>query len=175
MQARSEDTPEYAVTPAPAVSASLRQREDHIIAKALGILGRRIGEQRYNGPHGHISGPADIKNFLALSLGQREHEVFGVIWLTLQHDVIVAAELFRGTLGSASVYPREIVKAGLAVNAGAAVLYHNHPSGLPEPSEADKHLTRNLKEALALVDIKVLDHLLVAGTQTMSFAERGLI
>ena len=98
-----------------------------------------------------------------------------VVMLDAQHRVLASEELFRGTLTQTSVYPREIVKAALKANAAAVIFAHNHPSGVAEPSQADELLTRQLKEALAMVDIKVLDHFIVAGTAALSFAERGLI
>lgn len=101
--------------------------------------------------------------------------MFGVLWLDAQNRLIEAEELFRGTLTQTSVYPREVVKAALARNAGAAVLYHNHPSGSAEPSRADELLTGNLKTALALVDVRVLDHFVITASEAMSFAARGLI
>ena len=97
------------------------------------------------------------------------------IWLDVQHRVIKFDEPFRGTLTQTSVYPREIVKAALAANAAAVIFAHNHPSGAAQPSQADELLTRSLKEALALVDVKVLDHFIVAGNHALSFAERGLL
>lgn len=104
-----------------------------------------------------------------------EHEVFGCIWLDARHRVIEVEELFRGTLTQASVYPREVVKSALKHNAAAVIFYHNHPSGAAEPSNADEGLTRRLKEALELVDVRALDHFIIAHTKTTSFAERGLI
>ena len=104
-----------------------------------------------------------------------EHEVFAVLFLDTQHRLIEYSELFRGTIDSASVYPRELVKETLRLNAAAVIVSHNHPSGNPEPSGADKVLTQRLREALALVDVRTLDHIIVAGGTTTSFAERGLI
>jgi DNA repair protein RadC len=101
--------------------------------------------------------------------------VFGVLWLDAQNRLIEAEELFRGTLTQTSVYPREVVKAALTRNAGAAILYHNHPSGSAEPSRADELLTGNLKTALALVDVRVLDHFVVTAGKVTSFAARGLM
>ena len=101
--------------------------------------------------------------------------MFVCIWLDAQHRVIEIEEPFRGTLTQTSVYPREIVKAALARNAAAVIFAHNHPSGVAQPSQADELLTRNLQEALALVEVKVLDHFIVAGNQAISFAERGLL
>jgi len=122
-----------------------------------------------------LTSPGAVRDFLRLSISNREHEVFVCLWLDAQHRVIASEELFRGTLTQTSVYPREIVKSGLKANAAAVIFAHNHPSGVAQPSQADELLTRNLKEALGLVEIKVLDHFIVAGHQTLSFAERGLL
>jgi len=122
-----------------------------------------------------LTSPGAVRDYLRLRLGGLPHEVFVCLWLDAQHRVIEAEEAFRGTLTQTSVYPREIVKAALARNAAAVIFAHNHPSGAAQPSQADELLTRNLKEALALVDVKVLDHFIVAGNQALSFAERGLL
>ena len=122
-----------------------------------------------------LSSPAAVRDFLRLTLAQREHEVFLAVLLDAQNRVLACEELFRGTLTQTSVYPREVVKCALAHNAAAVILAHNHPSGVAEPSHADQVLTQSLKQALALVDIKVLDHFIVAGSAALSFAERGLI
>jgi len=122
-----------------------------------------------------LTSPGAVRDYLRLALAEREHEVFVCLWLDAQHRVLACEELFRGTLTQTSVYPREIVKAGLRANAAAVIFAHNHPSGAAQPSRADELLTRNLKDALALVDIKVLDHFIVAGRQALSFAERGLL
>ena len=117
--------------------------------------------------------PARVKEYLALHLGGLEHEVFAVLFLDSQFRLLRLEEMFRGTLAQTSVYPREVVKRALALNAGAVVLAHNHPSGAAEPSRADEHLTQTLRQALALVDVRVLDHLVVGRGQVTSFAERG--
>ncbi|MBI3374980.1 MAG: DNA repair protein RadC [Betaproteobacteria bacterium] len=122
-----------------------------------------------------LTSPSAVRDYLRLTLGGREHEVFMVLFLDAQHRVLEAEELFRGTLTQTSVYPREVVKAALRANAAAVIFAHNHPSGVAQPSQADELLTRSLKEALSLVDVKVLDHFIVAGTSTLSFAERGLL
>jgi DNA repair protein RadC len=122
-----------------------------------------------------LTSPGAVRDYLRLSLATREHEVFVCIWLDAQHRVLAAEELFRGTLTQTSVYPREVVKRALAVNAAAVIFAHNHPSGAAQPSQADELLTRNLKEALSLVETRVLDHFIVAGSQAISFAERGLL
>ena len=123
-----------------------------------------------------FSDPGQVRDWLRLKLAARPHEVFMALWLDAQNRLIKADELFSGTLTQTSVYPREVVKAALAHNAAAVILAHNHPSGVAEPSRADETLTRALKEALALVDVKLLDHFIVAGNATpLSFAERGLL
>ena len=122
-----------------------------------------------------LTSPRAVRDYLRLALGGREQEVFVVLLLDAQHRVIATEELFRGTLTQTSVYPREVVKCALRHNAAAVIFAHNHPSGVAEPSHADEILTRSLKSALALVDIQVLDHFIVAGTRTMSFAERCLV
>lgn len=122
-----------------------------------------------------LSSPQAVRDYLRLMMVGKEHEVFVVLFLDAQHRVIATEELFRGTLTQTSVYPREVVKAALRHNAAALIFSHNHPSGIAEPSHADELLTRSLKSALALVDVQVLDHFIVAGVSTLSFAERGLL
>jgi len=123
-----------------------------------------------------MSTPGAVRDYLRLHLAGLGHEVFFALWLDAQNRLIAAEDLFRGTLTQTSVYPREVVKKALQHNAAAVVLAHNHPSGVSEPSSADEFLTRELKQALALVDVRVLDHFIVAGqSQPLSFAERGLI
>lgn len=122
-----------------------------------------------------FSAPGAVRDWLRLKLAGRPQEVFMALWLDAQNRLLVADELFVGTLTQTSVYPREVVKSGLSRNAAAVILAHNHPSGVAEPSRADEMLTRSLKEALAMVDIKLLDHFIVAGNSPpLSFAERGL-
>jgi DNA repair protein RadC len=122
-----------------------------------------------------LTSPGAVRDYLRLALGALSHEVFICIWLDAQHRAIRFQEAFQGTLTQTSVYPREIVKAALANNAAAVIFAHNHPSGVAQPSQADELLTRNLRDALALVDVKVLDHFVIAGNQAISFAERGLL
>ncbi|CAB3731670.1 hypothetical protein LMG1866_04692 [Achromobacter ruhlandii] len=122
-----------------------------------------------------FTSPAAVKEYLRAKLAGFEHEVFAVLFMDTQHRLIEYAEMFRGTIDGASVYPRELVKEALRLNAAVVIVSHNHPSGNPEPSGADRALTQRLKEALGLVDVRVLDHVIVAGTDTTSFAERGLI
>jgi len=116
-----------------------------------------------------------VREYLRVAIGALEHEVFACVWLDAQNRVIEFEVLFRGTLTQTSVYPREVVKAALRHNAAGVILAHPHPSGVAQPSQADEALTRQLREALSLVDVKVLDHLIVAGTHSVSFAERGLL
>lgn len=122
-----------------------------------------------------LTSPEAVRDYLRLSLASLPHEAFVVLFLDSQHRLLAADELFRGTLAQTSVYPREIVKAALARNAAAVIFAHNHPSGVAEPSRADELLTQALKQALALVDIRTLDHFVVAGHRVVSFAERGLL
>lgn len=143
------------------------------LAAAFEILRRSLDEKLKESSA--LTSPGAVRDYLRLSLGRREHEVFVCLWLDARHKVIAFEEAFHGTLTQTSVYPREIVKAALARNAAAVIFAHNHPSGAAQPSQADELLTRNLKEALALVEVKVLDHFIVAGNQAISFAERGLL
>lgn len=143
--------------------------DEQIIQRALALLAARLHQGDV------LSSPAAVRDYLRLHLGGREHEVFVVLLLNAQNRVLDIVDLFRGTLTQTSVYPREVVKVALAANAGSVIFAHNHPSGLAEPSRADELLTHTLKQALALVDIKVLDHFVVGAASTISFAERGLI
>jgi len=122
-----------------------------------------------------LSSPKAVRDYLALSIGHLPHECFMALFLDAQNRLLAAEEMFRGTLTQTSVYPREIVKRALALNAAAVIFAHNHPSGTTEPSQADQVLTQNLKEALGLVDVRVLDHFVVGGRKVLSFAERGLL
>ena len=143
------------------------------LGAVLELAKRSLGEQLR--ASSVLGSPAAVRDYLRLAIGSLEHEVFLALLLDSQHRVLKPLELFRGTLTQTSVYPREVVKAALAANAAAVIFAHNHPSGVAQPSRADELLTRQLKEALALVEIKVLDHFIVAGNQCLSFAERGLL
>ena len=144
--------------------------DDQIISMALDVLQSRMKN------HGDVlNSPSAIKNYLSLTLAPLEHEVFTVLFLDAQHQLIESEELFRGTLTQTSVYPREVLKRALFHNAAAVVLAHNHPSGRDVESSSDRLLTDALKGALSLVDVRVLDHFIVAGMKIMSFAEKGLI
>jgi DNA repair protein RadC len=135
---------------------------------------RALGEEMKQS--GAFSTPGAVRDYLRLHLAGLPYEVFFALWLDAQNRLIASEELFRGTLTQTSVYPREVVKKALWHNAASVVLAHNHPSGVSEPSAADEVLTRELKKALALVDVRVLDHFVVAGqSQPFSFAERGLL
>ena len=147
----------------------MNDEDNNVIAQGLAILSRRM---RAND---QLSSPDSVRDYLRMSLSGREYEVFVVVLLDAQHRVLRCEEMFRGTLTQTSVYPREVVKTALAANAASVIFAHNHPSGASEPSQADELLTRELKAALALVDVKVLDHFVIAGTQSLSFAERGLL
>ena len=144
-------------------------KADEVLQAALRVLfGQMYGSEA-------LTSPKVVRDFLRIKLGTLEHEVFALIHLDAQNRVIDYVEMFRGTVSQTSVYPREVVKESLARNSAALILVHNHPSGLAEPSRADEMLTQALKSALALVDVRVLDHLVVAGTSILSFAERGLL
>jgi DNA repair protein RadC len=122
-----------------------------------------------------MASPNAARDYLTMRLPPRDHEVFCCLFLDNRHRVICFEEVFRGTIDGASVHPREIVKLALARNAAAVILAHNHPSGVAEPSQADELITARLREALGLVDIRVLDHFVVGDVQCVSFAERGLL
>ncbi|MFM9911994.1 MAG: DNA repair protein RadC [Methylophilaceae bacterium] len=122
-----------------------------------------------------LASPVAVRDYLKLKLGGLTREVFMVLLLDAQNRVLATEELFSGTLTQTSVYPREVVKCALHHNAAAVIFAHNHPSGVAEPSRADEMLTKTLKDALALIDVKVLDHFVVAGNVALSFSERGLL
>jgi DNA repair protein RadC len=161
---QSTDPAPYRVTPS---------NEEDIIQAALSIL-----EGRMRKPGQLFDAPVAVKAFLRLRLGQREdqlREVFTVLYLDSQHRLLAAADEFTGTLTQASVYPREIARTALKLGAASVVLAHNHPSGVAEPSSADRHLTRTLKDSLALVDVRVLDHFIVTLSECRSMAEMGMV
>lgn len=156
----SDNQAQYALTP--------------IIAAAKELMVRALDENLRSESIA-LNDPKSVKDYLRLRLGGRQQEVFTVLFLDSQHHVIAAEELFHGTLTQTSVYPREVVKRALEHNAAAVMLSHNHPSGIVEPSQADRQLTTALKQALALVDVRVLDHIIIGEQEAISFAERGLI
>ena len=143
--------------------------DEDIIKRALSIIGNRLQK----GPM--FSLPQDVKHFLCLAMQGLEHEVFSVMFLDSQHRMLAYEDMFRGTITRTSVYPREVLKRALALNSSAVVLAHNHPSGVCEPSRADEYLTQALKTALALIDVRVIDHIVVSGNLSVSMAERGLL
>ena len=134
---------------------------------------RALAQQMQDGPI--FESPGRVKDYLSLQLGGRLQEVFAVLFLDSQHRLLRFEEMFHGTLTQTSVYPREVVRRALALNAGAVVLAHNHPSGEAEPSRADEHLTQSLKSALLLIDVRVLDHIVIGQGHVVSMAERGLL
>jgi DNA repair protein RadC len=142
---------------------------EEIVSEARRIMNRRVRRGT------SMTSPQAVRDFLSIKLGALEHETFCVLLLDSRHRLIEYVELFRGTIDGASVHPREVVKLALAKNAAALVLAHPHPSGVAEPSQADELITKRLVSALALVDIRVLDHMIIAGGEVSSFAERGLI
>jgi DNA repair protein RadC len=122
-----------------------------------------------------FSSPTEVKQFLKLKLGEAEREIFAVLFLDNRHRLIEYQELFFGTIDGASIHPREVLKAAMKCNAAAVILAHNHPSGVAEPSRADDAITQRLKDALALVDVRVLDHLIIGSEEPVSMAEMGLL
>ena len=143
------------------------------LVAVLELARRALAEQLRTRPV--FESPTAVKDYVQLHLAQRPHEVFAVLFLDSQHRLIALEELFRGTLGQTSVYPREVALRALHHHAAAVVLAHNHPSGSVQPSRADEVLTQTLKTALALLDVRVLDHVIVGPGQALSMAERGLI
>jgi DNA repair protein RadC len=148
----------------------LRPRERGAIDRALAIVGRYLSE-----PGAAFSGPDAVKKYLRLQLAGEGRELFAILYLDSQNRVVAFENHFVGTLTQTSVYPREIVMAALRHCAASVILAHNHPSGTMQPSRADEALTQTLKSALALVDVRVLDHIIIGGDQTLSMAERGLV
>lgn len=143
--------------------------DDEILDAARSILAQRVRRGR------PLTSPRHTREYLRLHLASLQHEVFAILFLDNRHRVIEFTPLFRGTVDGASVHAREVVKEALARNAAAVILAHNHPSGIAEPSQADELITARLRDALALVDVRVLDHFVVTGDAIISFAERGLL
>ena len=150
-------------------ASELSAREKKTIQDALAIL-----ESTLRTPGTALTSPQLVADYLKLNIAMRPHEVFVVLFLDNQHRVIETKELFRGTIDAASVYPREVVKEALQLNAAAVILAH-HPSGIAEPSTADREITQKIRDAMGLMDIRVLDHFIIGGNSHMSFAEMGLI
>jgi len=143
--------------------------EERIIQQALGILEARCA------PGETVRDPGAVSRYLQLKLGGSKNECFAVLYLNTRHEILELREHFHGTIDGATVHPRVIVQTALELNAAAVIFAHNHPSGVAEPSEADRQITRKLIQALALVDTRVLDHLVVSARAVVSFAERGLL
>ncbi len=161
------------------LDSSLLVRDDqgrYLMATADQILeaARQVIDQKIRRGASFTS-PSEVKDYLKAKLSGYEREVFAVMLMDSKHCLIEYVELFQGTIDQAAVYPREVVKLAMQHNAAAMIISHNHPSGNPDPSRADEMLTKRLQDALALVDVRVLDHIIVAGNDTASFAERGLI
>ena len=146
------------------------QAEARTLAKAAAILERYTLRGR-----DLMTSPSAVREYLRMRMATLPHEIFACLFLDAQNGLIAYVELFRGTLTQTAVHPREVVKAALAHNAAAVIFAHNHPSGVAEPSRADELLTQALKQALALVEVRVLDHMIVGSVSVMSFAERGMI
>lgn len=143
--------------------------QDQIVQVALAIL-----EYRYR-PGAFLESPAEVKDYLRLELSDRKFEAFGCIFLDCRHRVIEIAELFAGSIDSASVHPRVVVERALHLNAARVIFYHCHPSGCPKPSSADRAITQKLVDALMLIEVRVLDHLVIGATEVSSFAELGYV
>lgn len=154
----------------PIATKTLKPSESRTLARAARILERHTLQGR-----DVMNSPQAVRDYLRTRIACLPHEVFSCLFLDAQNRLLASEELFRGTLAQTSVYPREVVKEALARNAAAVIFAHNHPSGIAEPSRADELLTQTLKQALSLVDIRTLDHFVVAGSQVVSFAERGLL
>lgn len=159
IKAKQEDPPAYSVTAG----------EDDIIARALQILERRVNTASV------LDSPQRVKEYLCLRAAGLEHEQFCCLWVDQHHRPLQYDVMFRGTLAQTSIYPREVVKRALQLNAAAVIFSHNHPTGNPDPSRADELLTQALKSALNLVDVRVLDHIVTGAHRAVSFAERGLL
>jgi DNA repair protein RadC len=142
---------------------------DQILMAARQVLAHRVRRGAL------LQSPQKVGEYLTLRLGNLDHEIFGIVLLDKRYRVIECVDLFRGTIDGASVHPREIVKLALLKSAAACIVYHNHPSGVKEQSKADELITARVKDALALIDVRLIDHLIVADSNVLSFAERGLI
>lgn len=142
---------------------------DELLSAARSVLRRKFRRGKL------IKTPGDAGDYLIGELAHLDYECFAILWLDNRHRILVFEPLFRGTLDGTSVYPREVVRSAMRLNAAACLLTHNHPSGVGEPSSADERITRRLKTALELVDVRVIDHVIVAGDRCVSMAQRGLL
>jgi len=152
------------------LSLAASQHDDWLIQRAIALLEQRVFKA---GPR--LDQPPAVKDYLRLKLVAEPNEVFAVVFLNSLHEVLAYEPMFRGTLNETAVYPRVVVQRALELNAGAVIFSHQHPSGSTEPSSADRHLTQRLKEALALIDVRVLDHIIVGQGTPYSFAEAGVL
>lgn len=148
----------------------MNQQEKNTIQAALAILDAHLKQ-----PGVAFASPTAVQNYLRLNLQMEDREVFFVMFLDNANRLIEGLTMFVGTLTQAAVYPREIARKALALNAASVIVAHNHPSGNPEPSQADERLTKTLRAALELIEVRVLDHIIVAGAKSTSFAERGIL
>lgn len=164
---KSEDVAPYSATP-----AAPTEFDAPLIARALASMEATLATRN---EEPILESPTIVESWLRLRFAACEHEIFSVMLLDNRHRLIALRDLFRGTIDGASVHPREVVKEVIAANAGAVIFVHNHPSGNPEPSQADISITKRLKEALALIDVRTLDHFIVGGSRVVSFAARGLL
>lgn len=166
-QIKSEDSPEYIP------SEGVTQAEDSVIREAITILEGRLRKANTT----VYDSPDAVKKYLYMRIAKEKSEKFCIMFLDTRHRMIAFEEMFSGTIDGASVYAREVVRAVIEKNAAAVILAHNHPSGDPDPSNADRRITERLVEALKLIDVRVLDHVVVGSTvgECVSFAERGLI
>lgn len=173
---QSEDAPAYQAGPDKATEVGLRlaqsltESQDAIISQAIKIL-----ESRQRAKGFSVTSPKDAEDYLRLQLAPYPYEVFGVLFLDNRHRMIEWREMFRGTIDGASVHPREVVRAAIELNAAAVIFAHNHPSGVADPSKSDLRITERLKDALALIDVRTLDHMIVGEGAVYSFAEAGLL
>ncbi len=164
-EVRSEDPATYG---ADGVDVKIRKSGDAVIQRALEILASRLTL-----PGLLVESPSVVTDYLKLKLAEEPNEQFCCLWLNNRHRMVGFDMIFQGTIDGASVHPRVVVQSALKHNAAAVILVHNHPSGDPDPSEADMRITARLKDALALIDVRVLDHVIVGGMETVSFAETG--
>ncbi|QEY16020.1 DNA repair protein RadC [Cellvibrio sp. KY-GH-1] len=165
------------ISPLVALSSHIRHQPtfNYTTAEEVINAAKHIMESMMEQRDTLLTSPQLVRQYLMLRLGKAEREIFCVIFLDNQNRLIASEDLFMGTIDGAAVYPREVVKAALKYNAAAVLLAHNHPSGMLEASTADQRITQRLVSALELVDVRVLDHFIVSGTESLSFAERGLI
>ena len=170
MSMQAQETPATANRFSSIKPARLNQQEQEtLIELALSLMAQRHRRGRV------LTSPDQTREFLKLKLGDRLNEVFGTIYLDNRHRIVELVEHFQGTIDGAQVHPRVVVQQAMTCNAAAVILFHNHPSGVAEPSRADEAITRRLRDALSLVDVRVLDHFVISAGDVTSFAERGLI